>query len=515
MSINKKYYLWIGLIILIGFFFKVLVAHSQPLCLDEKYSIFYANQFSYLSLIKNFAEDVHPGSYYLFLKILLELTHSKTLLRILSSVLIQIVALFFLVLFFLKKNKKKEALVLSFIFTFNPFFNHLSFQLRSYSLVFLFTILTYLFISLWQESGKKLFLFAIFSLLVLANSIHYVMYIFSFFVLIFISLKFKTKNVKRILFIVSGTLFMVAQFIFLNGFSSYFQYKEQFQDASWIALPSFLSIPRVYLTSLGMDFDVMNTLQNNNFLLSSIFYTICLVILVFFIKQKSKIDLKFFSKKIIILAIIPLLVIPLLSYFITFLSHRFFFNQFIPRISLFIPRILLPFIIILWISLIDLLSIYWKKFEYKIKLFVIFAFLFVFVIYWIWLNFKLNVRNFCSDSQQEFILQVFEKNKASNIAFNFWPHWMLIEAIQPQNLDNISSISEQKTKDKRFEQLFISQTSHNFNCEKLQDANVYAYVGDFASQEKLQKEIINILNKCCVKQKKFELFENWQCGIEI
>lgn len=511
MSVNKKYYLLIGLTIVLGFIFKLLIVHSQPLCLDEKYSIFYATQFDYLVLIKNFSVDVHPGFYYLLLKGLLEFTQDPIVLRTLSSVLPQMLGAFLLSWFYLKRNRKKEALLLSLIFTFNPFFNHLSFQLRSYSLIFLITIVVHLLICLWQETRKKKFLFVIFFLLILANLTHYVMYIFSFFVLIFLSLNLRISNLKKSLFIIFTNSLMIAQFFFFNGFSSHSQYKEQFQDAGWIALPSFFSIPKVYLTSLGMDTDVMNVLRGNIFLPSLFFYSIILIILIILIKKKPTISLSLFSKKIMILSIIPLLTIPFLSYFITFLSHRFFINQFVPRISLFIPRILLPFVIFLWIFLVNKLFFYWDIFKHKIKVIIIFILSSTLIFYWVLLNYDLNIKNFCSNNEQAVLLQILQKNQALGDQFNLWPHWMWIEAIQPNNLKDISIISDQKTKDKKFEQLFIDR-SYLLDCNELNSGSVYSYTGGLFSQEKLQNEIISLLDKCCVQQDKIGLFKSWKCG---
>lgn len=510
MSVNKKYYLLVGLIIFLGFFFRMLVIHSQPLCLDEKYSIFYATQFDYLALIKNFSVDAHPGFYYFFLKSLLEFTHNSTVLRTLSSALPQMVGIALIGWFYLKRNKYREALVLSLIFTFNPFFNHLSFQLRSYSLIFLITIIIHLSICLWQETKKSKFLFAVFFLLILANLTHYVMYIFSFFILIFLSLNLKISNLKKYLFIIFTNLLMVAQFLFFNGFSSYSQYKEQFQEAGWIALPSFFSIPKVYLTSLGMDVDVMNVLYGNILLPSLFFYSIVLAVLIILFKKKPKITFDLFSKKIMILSIIPLLTILFLSYFLTFLSHRFFMNQFIPRISLFIPRILLPFVIFLWIFAVEKLFFYWNVFKHKIKVFIVFIFLLTLIFYWGFLNYDLNVKNFCSNNEQNSVLQILQKNQALNNQFNLWPHWMWIEAIELNNLENTSIISDQKIKDEKFEQLFIDQ-SYSLNCKELHNMSIYFYTGSVTSQEKLQSEIMDLLNKCCTQQDEIGLFKSWKC----
>ena len=508
MLTNKKYYLLVGLIIILGFFFRILVANSQPLCLDEKYSIFYATQFNYSDLLKNFSSDVHPGFYYSFLKSLLGITNNKTALRTLSSIIPQILGILFLSWFFFKRNKKKEAFLLSFIFAFNPFFNHLSFQLRSYSLIFLITIVVYLLICLWQEERKKIFLFIIFILLLIGNLTHYVMYIFSFFVLVFISLKIKTKKVNKFLFLFLTTLLMLLQFFLYDGFSSYSQYKNQFQDAGWIATPSFYNIPKVYLTSLGMDIDTMNTLYGNVVLPSIVFYSALLFIFVLLIIKKPKIS--FLSQKFFVLSIAPLLTILFLSYLITLLSHRVFLNQFIPRISLFIPRIQLPFIIILWISIIENLFSYWKTFQHKLKANTIFIVAGILVFYWGLLNFNLNVKDLCSNSERDSVLQIFQKNQTLSNQFNLWPHWMWIEAIQLNDLKNISALSKQKEQDRKFEQLFIDN-SYSLDCSTLQNVEMYSYVGNVVSQQKLQSEVINLLDKCCTKQDEVGLFKSWKC----
>lgn len=510
MSKNKKYYLYIGLIIFFGFIFRIFVDIYQPLFLDEKYSIFYATQFNYSDLLKNFSSDAHPGFYYLFLKILLGITNDKAILRVLSSSIFQLFGILLLSYFYLKKNKQKEAFLLSLIFSFNPFLNHLSFQLRSYSLVFLFTIIVYLFVSLWQEKRKSIFLFIIFFLLLIGNLVHYVMYIFSFFVLVFISSRMKTKKMNRFLFVILATLLMIFQFFFFNGCSSSLQYKEQFQEAGWIALPSFSNIPRVYLTSLGMDIDVMNTLSGSIFFPSLFFYFIILLFFVFLIRRKPKLD--FFSQKVFVLSVIPLLTILLLSYLIVFLSHRLFFNQFMPRISLFIPRIQLPFVTILWIVFAENSHSIWQYFKCKFKIEIIYFLIGAIIFYWGLLNFELNIKDFYFEDTRIFTSKFFMNECSSNNKnFYVWPHWKWIESVELNRLQDIGLIFEQKNKSEKFGQLFVERNL-DLNCSQSKGMYVYVYTGHMVSQEHIRETVLKYLDKCCFQQENIGSFANWECN---
>ena len=67
---NKKYYFFLGLIFAIGFLIRILFSLNQPFWLDEKYSVFFATQFSSSELLINFSNDANPGLYYIFVKYL-------------------------------------------------------------------------------------------------------------------------------------------------------------------------------------------------------------------------------------------------------------------------------------------------------------------------------------------------------------------------------------------------------------------------------------------------------------
>lgn len=508
MTTNKKYYIWIGLILFLGLFFRLFTSRFQPLCLDEKYSIFYATQFSHNSLLKNFSVDAHPGFYYSLLKNLLYTTNNKIILRFFSSVVPQIIGTLILILFLFRSDKKKDALFLSAIFMFNPFFNHLSFQLRSYSLVFFMTIVAYILVCIWQEKRKAIYLFLLFLILLISNLTHYVMYVFSFFVLTFVSLKMRSKISKKILFLFLTSILLIFQFFFFNNCSSIGQYKEQFQEAGWISLPSFSNIPKVYLTSLGMDVDIMNTARDNLFFSGFIFYlTVGLLAFLFFTRKKKDVS---FLQRFFVLSLFPMLTILFLSFFLPFLSHRLFINQLIPRISLFIPRIQLPFVTIFWILVIEKLSCYFDSIQNKKKIGLFMFTLFILFIYWILLNLKLNMQPFCENKNQETLNAVLDNRRSENKLY-LWPHWMWIEAIQLGDLSNVSSIFKLKDESEKFEKSLFSE-NHRLECNLIDHADFYLYTETVFSQDELQKNIGILLDKCCIKKEGVGSFESWDCS---
>lgn len=510
MQKNKKYYLLTATIILCGLVFKFFIANLQPLWLDEQYSIFYATQFKSDELLANFSIDVHPGFYYFFLKNILKFTIDKTLLRTITSILPQFLGILLLGWFYFKQKKNKELILTTFILSFNPFFNHLSFQLRNYSLVFLFTIITFIYLQHWLKQRKILFLILTIGSLLMGNMIHYLMYIFSFFTLIFISLKLKALNLKKLLFFLTTTLIIIGQFFTSNGFSSPQQYKHQFEDTGWIALPSLHNIPKVYLTSLGMATDVMNTATNYRWLSSIIFYSTLLVIAFALAKQKPKINS--LTQQLLILSLLPILGILLASFLLTFLSHRFFIHQFIPRISLFLPRIQLPFVILFWIFISEMTATHWINIKRKIKNKYIYSFVIILSIYWGVLNYHLNINNhLSSDIRQESIKKLLNNNHNDNLPFYLWPHWMWLEAIDLNQLEEVSAIGKLKKQSEKFEQPFNDSSSFA-KCDDLGNSKVYVYASVLITQQKLQSEVIKVLSRCCAEQNQFGSFRSWNCS---
>ena len=173
---------------------------------------------------------------------------------------------------------------------------------------------------------------------------------------------------------------------------------------------------------------------------------ILLISILIFIKNKKNIST--------ILFLIPYLSILGISIVIPFLSKSVFFTDIIPDISIFIPRIHIPFIIIFWITIT---KIFLKKFEkIKKRSEIIYKIVFInLIIYLLHVNFinYSQVNNDFIERQNNLNLiknnyQIFSKKT------HIWPHWILIEAIDLNNLSEIDNIKNLKKSSKESEKNF-------------------------------------------------------------
>jgi hypothetical protein len=345
----KKNRILIITIFLIGIIFRIYPAFKQPLWLDEVYSLYFAHSYFVGNLLINLPET-HPGGFYLLLKFFLNFTTNIFFLRLILGVLPELIACWLLY-----KTHPKIGLII--LFLFNPFFIHYSWQLRMYSFAFLFTVLLYK--NFFVHIPKFDFWTTVLILLSLLFSFDLIIPILCLTFYAFV----KTRQKSWLLFFI----FVPLTFLILKGPTTYKTYTEL---ASWISPPTFTNLPSFLLTSLGFRNDI-NNLSPLSPLLSFIFYLPFLII-VYYSSKKSSLFFYGFT--------LPTSIIIIVSVLFPFLSQHFFFFQFIPKISLILPRFILPLSIFFFLGLYQSLS---NK--------IIFLLLIpLFIIFWIKPNLKLN-----------------------------------------------------------------------------------------------------------------------------
>lgn len=344
-------------IFLFGTALRLYCALTQPLWLDEIYSLYFAHSFSFSTLFFH-PPELHPGGYFLLLKSVLLISSNLFFLRTLTSILPIIIATYLLY----RQTHHKLLLI---ILLFNPFFIHMSWQLRMYGLTFLFSILLILpFLNSPKTFHyKRLLIIGLISTL----------FTYSLIIPIFCLYLYQYSQEKK-LFKLLPFLLIPLTFFLTKGFSTYKTYVE---SASWISPPSLSNIPSTLLTSFGFSTDINN--QSSVTLLVTFLFYLFFIPLLYFLSKKSKLFFYFF--------VLPLLTTVIISLLFPFLSERFFFYHFIPKISLFIPRFLLPLSIYFYIFIFSLLKT--KKQHFLLLLLL---------ITWIIPNHKLNIKHFYVDA---------------------------------------------------------------------------------------------------------------------
>ncbi len=173
---HKLVTFFLCLIIGLGLFVRVVLAAHYPLWLDERFSLLFSwNRTPLELLIQN--KDVHPGLSYVFLKGLLVFTRDLFALRLLLSVLPQLIGSLCVVWWARRKQWSAVAvLFLAFVLFLDPFFVFTGIHLRMYGLVCLAASLTYIALKRFQQNKSTQRLLAVLALLLVGNAISYAVF---------------------------------------------------------------------------------------------------------------------------------------------------------------------------------------------------------------------------------------------------------------------------------------------------------------------------------------------------
>lgn len=429
------------------------LSSTRPISLDEIYSLYFAKNYSLSGLLFHLPET-HPGAYYLFVKILLNLSFNLTFLRFFSSVIPTLVGIYLF-------HRHHQKNLLTFVLLFNPFIIHQSYQLRMFGIT---VFLTCLYLLFFIHSHKKNFpLFVIFTIVS-------TFFTFSLFIplLSFSLYQIIIKHQKKYFYII---FLLPILFLSIKGFSTYKTYTEL---ASWINPPTFYNLPSTLLTLFAYYFDLKNILPFS-FLPSLIFYSIFIPIIYYLSKN---------NQKFLYIFTIPLFISIFISLLFPFLSQHFFFYQIIPKISLLLPRFLLPF---------SLIFFYFLFSEYSPKLYL---FLFLSLLFWINTFLKINLQNPYRDASPL-------NYSSSVLIFPPWENLRLNSSFTSNDLQNIAQ---------KFSNASTLETSilHHSSCQILSPYQKIIYLPDpsIKSLEPYQKQITTFFNDCCHQ----EAIYSWVCS---
>ena len=409
----------------IGLGLRLYPALTQAPWLDEIYSLYFANNFSALKLIFQ-PPEAHPGAYYLLLKILLNFSTNLFLLRTITSIIPVLIGSYLIY------RQTKSTFLLA-VLLLNPFFIHMSWQLRMYGLTFMFSVLLIqLFLNSSPFNHKKFLLLSLLSTL----------FSFSLIIPVFCLYLYqysREKNIKNLLYFTLIPL----EFFITKGF---FTYKKYVEYAAWINSPSFTNIPNTILTSLGFGTDI-NNLTSSTFFVALLFFLI-FIPLVYLLSKRNKLFFYTFT--------LPLLITIAISASFPFLSQRFFFYHFIPKVSLFIPRFLLPLSLYFYLFLLQSFN---KKHQ-KLLLFVL-------IIFWLNPNLILNLNSYYAKASPH--------NYPSNIlVMPPWENLRLNSNFTRQDLNKISQDFDTAS----IIETDLTRISENPDCTSSAKFNNFVYLID-------------------------------------
>lgn len=448
----KKNNLTLFSMFLIATIIYFFLAHTRPLSLDEIYSLYFAKNYSPLGLLFHLPET-HPGAYYLFVKVLLNLSLNLTFLRIFSSIIPALIGIYLF-------HRHHQKNLLTFVLLFNPFIIHQSYQLRMFGITVFFTCLYLLFFI--YNNKKNFYLFIVLAILSTFFTFSLIIPLLSF-CLYQIIINHQKKYFS--IFLLLPILFLT-----IKGLSTYKNYTEL---ASWINPPTFYNLPSTILTLFAYHIDLKNILPFS-FFPSLLFYSIFLPIIYFFSKKNPKF-LYFFT--------IPFFISILVSLLFPFLSQHFFFYKFIPKISLLLPRFLLPFSIIFFYFLF---SDYFKR---------IYLILFLSSLFWINTFIKINLYNPYRDATPL-------NYSPSTLVFPPWENLRLNFRFSSNDLQNITQ---------KFSQASLLETSilNLSSCQILSPYQKIIYLPDSSIKNLnlYQKQITTFFDSCCHQ----ETLYSWTC----
>lgn len=482
---NKKQKVAIALIILTACALRLFFAYHQPLWLDEKYSIFFANKFSLAQLLINFNIDIHSGYFYAFVKVFLHFTQNKFLIRLATSVIPQILGILF-ILRYLIKNKKSFAVVFSTVFflSFHPLILNLSWQIRMYGFVFLSTCFTYILIEKYLKNQNFKNLFFLFISLIIGNLIHYSMYILSFFVMLLLFFSHKQKHLlEKILFLTTGFIFFISEFFLTIGINN----TQYFNKIRWIEKPSIDSMKLFFLQLVGLQ---------NSLVISTLTFSLFLIAIIILRKKFTKET----KKLILFLSIFPLILTLIYSISSEFLSQRFLLYKFLPNISLMLARAHLPFVTLFLILIANLTK--------KIKPIRLIIFLIILSLVWGKTNYYSNIIPTYNEKKQILINKISIENKAI-----FWPTMWHIEQINFNNYTLIPNLEKYEKSQKIDTMLYQDKTGSEkrvINLIKNETIIINNKSQNF--EKKPQQKLKTTLNKYCRKTESYQSMEKWQCS---
>lgn len=512
---HKLVTFFLCLIIGLGLFVRVVLAAHYPLWLDERFSLLFSwNRTPLELLIQN--KDVHPGLSYVFLKGLLVFTRDLFALRLLLSVLPQLIGSLCVVWWARRKQWSAVAvLFLAFVLFLDPFFVFTGIHLRMYGLVCLAASLTYIALKRFQQNKSTQHLLAVFALLLVGNAISYAFFFVTLGVVGWLTvsgLKEKALRYWRFWPAIALSLLSITEFFLLAGLSV----KRQFEEASWIPTPSFSNTPSLFFTLLGFD---------TNYFLSSVavsagtavFYLGVVFGLVWVAQKRKNAKLGSSFLDLGILVVLPVASIFVISLVMPFLSQRFFFYQFLPKLSLFLPRLFTPLLVLFFCSAAEAVNAVTRENLrplFKVCLGVLLSLTCLF-----WWRSYMEIWRKAVDLQKEeaqkaeFLrkeqVEVGTGQESGNLIL--LPSWSWLSLLNTNNLEELPAIMSHLEKSAQLESEVVPQPLSS--CTELHQKKILYFKNQTAYTvssyyENGQRNI----ERCCVKETENDTGSSWSCS---
>lgn len=512
---HKLVTFFLCLIIGLGFFIRITLTAHYPLWLDEQFSLLFSwSRTPFELLIQN--RDVHPGLSYIFLKGLLVFTSNLFVLRLLLSVLPQLLG-GVCVLWWARKQQWATSAVLFLAVTLflDPFFVFTGIHLRMYGLVCLIASLTYIALKSFQQDRSKKYLLMVIALLLLGNAISYAFFFLTLGVVAWLVADDLKEKTFRHWPAIALSILSLGEFFLLAGFSV----KRQFEEASWIPIPGFFNIPSLFFTLLG--FETNYFLGPVSLSLATVLFYLAIAASLVLIFQKKKKPLFWTSSfDLGALVVLPCLLIVSISLVMPFLSQRFFFYQFLPRLSLFLPRLFTPILVMFFCTSAEVINR--KIRERALPVFKVSVGLLLGLTSVFWVRsyveiWKTTINLQRKEAQKiEFLkkeqVEVGETLESSNIIL--LPSWSWLTLLNTNNLDELPAIMSRSNESAQFESELVARPL--ISCSSLQQKKIIFLKNQtaYTVSSYYQNGERNI-EHCCRKETENDAGSSWLCSNDV
>lgn len=503
---DKRHFILLALIAVAGLLLSLFLSSNLSIWLDERYSLVFATQLNIWELLYH-SKDVHPGAFYVFLKGLLVITNDLFILRFILSILPQWVGSIAIVVWaYRRKFPTSSQVMLATLLFLNPFIIYSTIHLRMYGMVVLCSALIFVsFFRFLEKHTMSRFLVLVIAMLC-ANSVSYSF----FFVSAGIALYLFTQSMKSPKEYLGKTLLFslvtASWFWVLAGLSV----KHIFEAGSWIPLPSFTNIQSLIQTIIGFETNYfLAPTQLNIFTL--VFYSLGALMLGYLWKVRWVFQKYSRIQEVgLYLVILPSLFLLSVSILFPILSQRFFFYQFIPKLSVFLPRVFLPIVIFSSVLVAELLP---KLFSQRSSLYqknILSLIGSIVVIGWTmsYLGIYSSLRTMNIEEQQSQAL-VTDINSLVQQPIFVLPSWIWLREVHSSDLPHINAVVSKLNESKAQENLLTSGTAA---CAQLQ-MGTYVFVKDEIALtiDSYYEQAASVLDRCCTPLSSTSSVRYWSC----
>lgn len=496
---RNLFYLFLVSISLLGLGLSLWFAWQLPLWLDEKYSLYFAGLYSPMQLLVA-SPDTHPGLFYVLTKTVVPYITDVWMLRVVLGVLPQWIGGVIVVSWMLKKQLSQRSILLSALFLFlNPFVIYTTAQIRMYGVVAFFSLLTFVCFQVWKEKPNASRFTLLLAAILTGCSVSYSLFFVALGILVFMMMRSieKKKNIYQPILLAAA---LPAAFLILAGSSV----KQTFEwGASWIPMPSFTSIPSLFWTTVGVDTNLF--MQSVPFGIgTALFYGV--IAYVFLGSRRLRLrEVCIRHREIVCILFLPILFILLISFAFPLLSQRFFFYQFLPKLSLFLPRVFLPLVLF---ASSYIASMPFTQSRRRIVVATVMVFL--------WAGTYLSYSRTAAIDRANSVIQDTVATQVQQLDDSvreevIWlPSWARIHTMTPDKMSVAGDVGAYITRAEKVEDNLFSQSKSN-HCDTLRQQ--YVVVNAELAAESVRsyyRDAEAILDVCCQRQQKSD-FKLWYC----